>query len=133
MENALSTNLASYVVALMDTLDQIVKVYRYPISTENANDVKNYAKKNCPDEKIWMGYETKNKQHFWLDDDLEMVNPVPDGHIKGTKSIGCNYFDNTSKEAVPYLKIKKDGKVECKVHDVHEHEHNCVCMSHLRF
>jgi len=95
-----------------------------------------------------MGYETKNKLHFWLNDDLEMVNPVPDGHIKGTKSIGCKYFDNTSKEAVPYLKVKKDGKVECKVHgreyfwkyfflkcilDVHEHEHNCVCMSHLRF
>ena len=63
-----------------------------------------------------MGYETKNSHNFWLDDDLEMVNPVPDGHIKGTKSIGCKYFDNTSKEAIPYLKVKKDGKVECKVH-----------------
>jgi len=61
-----------------------------------------------------MGYETKNSHHFWLDDDLKMVNPVPDEHIEGAKSIACNYFDNNSTEAVPYLKVKKDRKVECK-------------------
>ena len=88
------------------------------VSIENADYVKNYAKKNCPDEKIWMGYETINKNHFWLDDDLNMVKPVPDEHIKGTESIDCKYFNEAKNknEAVPYLKVKKDGKVECKVH-----------------
>lgn len=64
-----------------------------------------------------MGYETINKNHHWVNDDLEMVKPVPDEHIQGTNSI-CNYFNeaNSKNQAVPYLKVKKDGKVECKVH-----------------
>ena len=65
-----------------------------------------------------MGYETKNKNHYWVNDDLDMVAPVPDDHIKGTTSINCNYFNEAKNknEAVPYLKVNKDGKVECKVH-----------------
>ena len=62
------------------------------VSIEHAEFVKKFAFENCPDEKIWMGYETIDKNHFWLDDNLEMVKPVPEEHIEGTKSIGCNYF-----------------------------------------
>ena len=65
-----------------------------------------------------MGYETINKNHHWVADNLEMAMPVPDEHIQGANSINCKYFQeaNSEKEAVPYLKVKKDGKVECKVH-----------------
>ena len=66
-----------------------------------------------------MGYETIDKNHFWLDDNLEMVKPVPEEHIEGTKSIGCNYFQEAKdeKESVSYLIVaKRSQKVECTVH-----------------
>ena len=115
-------------------------------SVEKAELFKNFIIENCPYEKVWMGYLTEDKTHKWLNKNLKWKTPVPQGHVDGTKSIGCKYFDHKDSNAVPYIKISSKGSVECKVHsndpllsfpsylyflERHEHEHNCVCMRHI--
>ena len=82
-------------------------------SAEKAELYKNFILKECPAEDVWMGYLTRKGIHYWLDENLEPSTPVPQDHIDGLKSIGCNYFDEKFSDAVPFITIK-NGSVNCK-------------------
>ena len=76
----------------------------------------NYVTVKCPGQKIWMGYRTNEKTHYWLDDDLQLASPVPEKHKSAQASIKCNYFDHEEDTRVPYFSVNSDGNVNCKTH-----------------
>ncbi|CAG5110108.1 Oidioi.mRNA.OKI2018_I69.chr2.g4544.t1.cds [Oikopleura dioica] len=73
-----------------------------------------------------------DSSHYWLDENLEFSEPVPQEHVATSENIDCDYFEDEDDPIVYYFQAKPDGDwKECKEHDYNDHEHICVCMKHL--